>query len=154
MTAEAFVYTFKDGSGLLSPLAHDLTLRVTRLEVKPPIATFDAASLKVESASGALPGQLYGEIEKNVRNEVLKSARFPVIRFEATEVKDQFVAGRLTLCGVTRDIRCSRRQDTVEYELDQRDFGIKPFSAMLGTLRVKPQVRVVVRGLAFAAPPA
>ena len=55
--SEAFVFTFKDG--LLSPLAHDLKLRVTKLEIGEKRATFDASSLRVESAGG-LGHLLYG----------------------------------------------------------------------------------------------
>ena len=150
MSIEALVYTFKDG--LFSPLAHDLRLRVTKVEIVGMTATFDASSLRVEWAGGPLPKHFYAEIEKKIREDVLNSARFPVIRFEALEVNEPAVTGKLTLCGVTREVRLHRRGDTVEYELHQPDFGIKPYTAMLGTLKVKPTVRVVVRGLAFAAP--
>ena len=141
--SEAFVFTFKDG--LLSPLAHDLKLRVTKLEVGEKTATFDASSLRVESAGGPLPRHFYGEIEKNIREDVLRSSKFPVITFEATEVAETVITGRLTLCGVTKEIRCSRRGNLVEYELHQPDFGIKPYTAMLGTLKVKPTVKVQVQ---------
>ena len=139
---DAYVFTFKDG--LLSPLAHDLKIRVTKLELGEKTATFDASSLRVESAGGPLPKHFYGEIEKNIREDVLRSARFPVISFEATQVEDTQIVGKLTLCGVTKEIRLQRRGDVVEYELDQRDFGIKPYTAMLGTLKVKPHVKVQV----------
>lgn len=140
--SEALVFTFKDG--LLSPLAHDLKLRVTKLEIGQKTATFDAASLRVESAGGPLPRQFYGEIEKNIREDVLRSAKFPVVRFEASSVGDTEIVGQLTLCGVTREVRLPRKGNVVEYSLDQRDFGIKPYTAMLGTLKVKPVVKVLV----------
>lgn len=140
--SEAFVFTFKDG--LLSPLAHDLKLRVTGFELGGQTATFDASSLRVESAGGPLPKHFYAEIEKNIREDVLHSAKFPQIRFEATAVSDTEIAGRLTLHGVTKDIRLGRKGNVIEYALDQRDFGIKPYSAMLGTLKVKPVVNVQI----------
>ncbi|MBK7864043.1 MAG: YceI family protein [Archangiaceae bacterium] len=59
-------------------------------------------------------------------------------------MKDTEIAGRLTLHGVTKDIRLSRKGNVVEYALDQRDFGIKQYSAMLGTLKVKPVVKVQI----------
>jgi len=141
-SAEAFVFTFKDG--LLSPLAHDLKIRVTKLEIADKRAVFDASSLRVESAGGPLPKHFYGEIEKNIREDVLRSARFPQIVFEASEVGETEIVGKLTLCGVTREIRLPRRGNLVEYELNQPDFGIKPYTAMLGTLKVKPVVKVQV----------
>jgi polyisoprenoid-binding protein YceI len=155
--AEAFVYTFKEG--LLSAVAHDLKIRVERVELEVDgetavRATFDAGSLRVVTtrrdgadAPGLLPTMLYGEIEKNIRNDVLKPAKFPQVKFESTSVTPGEVLGRLTLCGVTREIRCKREGDRVEARLDVRDFGIKPYSAMLGTLKVKPEVVVEVRAL-------
>jgi polyisoprenoid-binding protein YceI len=153
--AEALVFTFKEG--LLSPLAHDLKLRVQRLEVdvdgeRAVKATFDAASLKVLATRkdgadhpGLLPEFAFSEIEQNIRNEVLKAAQHPQVRFVSTQVTPREVLGDLTLCGVTKEIRCARDGDRVEVRLDQRDFGIKPYTAMLGTLKVKPEVVVQVR---------
>src|SRR5262249_43211936 len=117
----------------------------TKVEVADKVATFDASSLRVESAGGPLPRNFYPEIEKNIREDVLKSSRFPQIRFEATEVGDTEIVGKLTLCGVTREIRCKRAGQLVSYELNQPYFGIKPYTAMLGTLKVKPVVRVEAR---------
>lgn len=155
--AEVLVYTFKDG--LLSAMAHDLKLRVERVEVEVEgetavRATFDASSLRVVTTrkdgadhAGLLPAVMYGEIEKNIRNDVLRSARFPQVKFESTSVSSTEVVGQLTLCGVTRQVRCRREGDRVEARLDVRDFGIKPYTAMLGTLKVKPEVVVEVRAL-------
>ena len=45
-------------------------------------------------------------------------------------------------------MRCGRKPDgLLEARIDQRDFGIKPYSAMFGTLKVKPEVVVTVRRL-------
>ena len=63
----------------------------------------------------------------------------------STQVTPTEVVGKLTLHGVTREIRCTRSGELVEARLDQRDFGIKPYSAMFGTLKVKPEVVVTVR---------
>jgi len=140
---EAFVWTFKEG--LLSPMAHDLRLKVTQFEVEESKATFDASSLKVDWVSGALPSPFYGEIESAIRKEVLKSAKFPQIVFTATEVTETEIRGDLTLCGVTRPIRCPRNGNQIDYELDVRDFEMKPYSAVLGTLKVKPVVKIQVK---------
>jgi hypothetical protein len=45
---------------------------------------------------------------------------------------------------VTHELRGKRTGTTAEFSFDQRDFGLKPYSAMLGTLKVKPVVRVKV----------
>ncbi len=155
--AEVLVFTFKEG--LLSAVAHDLKLTVKRfsIEVDGVKATgeFEAGSLAVVTAMkdggetpGALPAFAAGEIEKNAHGDVLDARRFPTIRFETTEVTPSTVAGRLTLHGVSKDLRGTRTthdgKDVAEFEFDQRDFGIKPFSAMLGTLKIKPRIKVRV----------
>ena len=154
---EVLVFTFTEGA--LSALAHDLKLQVTRLtldlEAGAASATFDAASLKVlgprkegRDNPGALPKVAYPEIEKNVVKDVLQAAKFPEIRFRSTAVNDAEVVGQLTLHGFTREVRCARKADgLLEARIDQRDFGIKPYSAMFGTLKVKPEVVVTVRRL-------
>jgi hypothetical protein len=153
--AEVFVFTFKEGA--LSALAHDLKIAVTRLELDATedtvTATFDAHALKVvcprkdgRDNPGVLPTMLYGEIEKNIVKDVLESSKFPQVKFQSTKVSADEVIGQLTLLGVTREIRCKRSADgTVEARLDVRDFRIKPYSAMFGTLKVKPEVVVSVR---------
>jgi hypothetical protein len=155
MKAEVLVFTFKDG--LLSAVAHDLKIRVDGVQLETDgetfaRATFDAGSLKVVTprkngvdASSLLPQLAYAEIERNIRSDVLRVAKFPQIRFETTQVSATAVTGKLTLCGVTRELTCTRSGDLVEARLDQRDFGIKPYSAMLGTLKVKPEVIVTVQ---------
>ncbi len=151
--AKVQVFTFKEG--LLSAMAHDLKIEVTRfsLDLDGEIARceFDAASLKVISPmkDGAehpslLPTALYGEIEKNARVDVLDAKKHPHVRFESTAMSDTEVKGRLTLRGATKEVRGTRAGRTAEFRLDVRDFGIKPFSAMLGTLKVKPEVVVKV----------
>ena len=153
--AEVTVFTFKEGA--LSALAHDLKIHVTRVELQlgadAVSATFDPTSLRVvcprkdgRDNPGALPSLLYGEIEKNIVNDVLEAAKFPRLTFESTQLSQSEVVGNLTLHGVTRLIRCTRAAGgLVEARIDQRDFGITPYRAMLGTLKVKPEVVVTVR---------
>ncbi len=144
------VFTFKEG--LLSPMAHDLKLAVTSFSIEfdgaAVRATFDAASLRVVTPmrngvekAGLLPPALYAEIEKNARNDVLNAARFPQVKFEG-EASETELHGTLTLHGVSRPLRAPRLGNSVELKLDVRDFGIKPFTAMLGALKVKPELLV------------
>ena len=78
----------------------------------------------------------------------MNSAKFISIVFESTSVSDAEVTGKLTLHGITRDVRLSVTQDgerrVGELRLDQRDFGIKPYSALLGALKIQPHVLVRV----------
>jgi hypothetical protein len=157
-TAEVLVFTFKDGA-LLSALAHDLKLAVKKfaLEVEGDSvkAEFDAASLEVVCAMkdgkenpGGLPSFGPAEIHKNIVNDVLEAKKFPTIRFETTQISDAQVKGRLSLHGQTRELSGVRKdaggKKVAEFRVDQRDFGIKPFSAMLGALKVKAEVVVRV----------
>ncbi len=166
-SAEVLVFTFKEG--LLSAVAHDLKLKVTRFSIEldegAARGEFDSSSLKVVTAMangaeapGALPGFARGEIEKNVLKDVLEARRYPVVKFETTRVSGDGVEGLLTLHGVSKPVQGALTSEATrwvaQFTLDQRLFGIKPYSALLGTLRVRPQIVVrvsVPRGSATGA---
>lgn len=157
--AKCHVFTYKEG--LLSSVAHDLELELTKFSIeidsekKSLRATFDPGSLEVIRAVGATISDDDKEtIEKNAREDVLQVKRYPNASFVSTEITPQGVRGKLTLHGTERDVVVSYKTDggqwIAEVRLHQPDFGIKPFSAMLGTLRVKPDV--LVRITAPASP--
>jgi polyisoprenoid-binding protein YceI len=146
-------------------MAHDLLLRVTALEITidpaaPSVsARLDPASLRVAGAmrdGRPLPDALgprdLRDIEATIASTVLRAPRFPEIRFASTNVSrrgDGYdVHGTLTLAGVTRPIGLAVRREAErlvgEVTIHQPAFGIRPYSAMLGTLRVKPDVVVRV----------
>ncbi len=155
-TAECLVYTFREG--LFSAVGHDLCLRVERFAVEvtgdaaaPSIlARFDAASLR---AIGDVAPADARKIERNAADDVLEARRFPTIEFRSTRVvrdgERARIEGQLSLHGVTRPLVADAVADAsdwrAEVRLDQRDFAIKPFSAMLGTLRVRADVLVRIR---------
>jgi polyisoprenoid-binding protein YceI len=158
------VLTFKEG--LLSAVAHDLLLRVTAFQITvdpaapaaPAVsAELDASSLRVVTAMrdgrplhGVLRPPDAKEIEATITREVLRANRFPVIRFVSATVArtgaGYEIGGRLTLAGTTREATLRVRRDTgqlaTEVPIHQPDYGIRPYRAMLGTLRVKEQVLV------------
>jgi hypothetical protein len=158
--ADCRVFTYKDGA--LSAVAHDLEVRVGALAITVDDdlaidATFEAGSLTVLHAvkdgqpSGALGAGDKKKIEKTIAGEVLDAARHPRITFRGQAVATASgydVTGTLTLHGQARPVRLTARRDgervVGELRLHQPDFGIKPFSAMFGTLKIKPDVRVVV----------
>lgn len=153
-SAEILVFTFKEG--LLSAVAHDLKLKATRftLEVEGDAARLEveAASLRVVTAMkdgvelpSAIAPSKFAEIEKNAFGEVLETKRYPLIQFVTTQVTETEVVGKLTLHGQTREVRGRRSGQSAEFRVDQRDFGMKPFSAMLGALKVKPGLTVKVK---------
>src|SRR5688572_3498725 len=96
--AECFVFTFKDG--LLSPIAHDLRIKVTRftvvVEAGVVTASFDTASLRVDTPmkDGKENPTALGEVDKEkiasqIRNDVLHSSQHPEARFQSRSVKER-----------------------------------------------------------------
>ena len=91
------------------------------------------------------------DIEKNT-DKTLEVRKHPKIQFRSVSVARDSdrarIEGDLTLHGVTKPISVEARDDGEHWNakivLDQRDFGIKPFSAMLGALKVKPNVEVTI----------
>jgi hypothetical protein len=159
-SADCFVFTFKEG--LLSPVAHDLKLRVSRFELRIAEtlsieARFDAASLRVVAAvkhgcddPGALSSKDIADIESNIATDVLQPMRYPHIRFVSSHVEPRAegfeVRGTLSIKERSRPLTLRANKHgarlVAEASLLQPDFGIKPFSAMLGALRIKPEIRV------------
>lgn len=162
-TAECLVYTYKDG--LLSAVAHDLQIRVTdfHIDIDPQEGAisgrFDARSLRVVSAvkdgrpTDALGDKDKKEIEKTIAADVLHPDKHSHITFTSSGVRENNggmeVRGTLQLHGTEKTITFPVREIDGNYVADvplhQPDFGIKPYSAMMGTLKIKPEVRVVVK---------
>lgn len=149
--AECLVYVFREG--LLAAVGHDVCLRATRLTVEVEedraiTAEIDATSLRLLSG-GKSPADTQ-KIERHTADDVLAVGRYPLIVFRAAAVRRQGaraeVEGELTLHGVTRPLSFVAHDDGARWQsevrLDQRDFGIRPFTAMLGALRVRPEVLV------------
>jgi hypothetical protein len=159
--AQCLVYSYKDG--LLSKMAHDLKHRVTRFklyideEARTIDAEIDASSLCVEcvmkdglESSNSLSDEDKRKIEQQIAHDVLHANDHPKIRFQSTSVtqgpEGLHVQGTLVLNDCTRPVfTVARRVNgryVAELKIHQPEFGIKPFSAMMGTLRIKPDVVV------------
>jgi len=138
-SAEVRVFTYKEG--LLSAVAHDLQLEVTRFEIEVGEDRAIAATKDKEKIQG------------NIVKDVIPVRKHPEIRFESTEVREVDagweIRGKLTLAGRTRDITVPVHRDDGhwigEVSIHQPDWGIKPYSAMLGALKLQPGVKVRVR---------
>jgi polyisoprenoid-binding protein YceI len=149
-SADCVVLAFREG--LLAAVGHDVTLRVSDFTVDVGAddtieARFAAASLRVTSPSSPADAR---DIERRAARDVLDAARFPSVVFRSSQVSRSGgtaqVAGTLTLHGVTRSIAFAAVDDGArwhaEVPLDQRQFGIRPYVALLGALRVRPEVIV------------
>ena len=160
-SAECIVLTYKEG--LLSAVAHDLEIRVSRFEIEIDDTThairasFDPTSLRVVTAmqdgaprAGALSDGDKQKIEQNIIDDVLQVKKHREVRLSSNEVTHEGdgyrVRASLTLHGETRPVTFTAREKgdrlVAEVQVHQPDFGIKPYSAMLGTLKVKPALTV------------
>ncbi|HQU30288.1 MAG: YceI family protein [Planctomycetia bacterium] len=166
-SGKLFVYTFKEG--FLSAVAHDLLIEVADFQVKLSVpaegihvstveATIQACSLKVICAMkdglhryDMLKEKDKADIEEAMCKEVLHTDKHPVINFRSTDIQEKdgayLVKGDLTLHGVTRPVEFHARTTTGKdlkgkVALSQKDYGIKPYKAFLGTLKVKNEVEI------------
>ena len=160
-TASCQVLTYKDG--LLARAAHDLLLEVKGFSIRFDVggiidAEFDARTVSVVLARRdgkdlpkALSDKDKSTIERTIQDDILVSGKFPVVKFEGTgrSVGDAVrIEGTLTLCGKQRPLTMTARPKgdvfTLQIALNQPDYGIKPYSALMGAIKLKPRIEVVV----------
>jgi polyisoprenoid-binding protein YceI len=151
-------------TGAASKAGHDLVLEVTSWSAsldldsagEPAIAlTADARSLRVREGTGgmtALDDDDKANIEQTIDDEVLEGG---TIEFRSNRVEPAADGGRVRVEG-DLDLRGARRP--VAFDLDvgddghvtgsatlrQTDWGMKPYSALFGTLKVADEVEVVI----------
>ncbi|MCB9730589.1 MAG: YceI family protein [Deltaproteobacteria bacterium] len=161
--ARCFVYVEREG--LAAAVGHDVklafpefTLRVG--EDRQVEAVVRTASLEVLGSVDSErrlkergpSGGDRAEIAKNARTKVLETERYGEARFRSTAVEERrggyAIRGRLEVHGREREVVVEADERDGElvarFQLHQPDFGIKPFKAMLGALKVKPDVLVEV----------
>ncbi len=168
-SATCHIFTFKEG--LLSAVAHDLKLLVEKCAIEytksgdgtggvsAVSATFDPRSIRVVCAQrdgkdqpSALSADNREEVERHIQKDVLQTDQYPEIRFSSTRVSQRGsgfeVHGELFLHGQRRNltvqVAAQEGHWVAEVKLHQPDFGIKPFSAAFGTLKVKAELLVSV----------
>jgi polyisoprenoid-binding protein YceI len=155
------VFTYKEG--MLSRLAHDLRLSLKKwklvVEGREVHGYFDPKSLEVD---GVVKGQRIdtkiltpkdlSDIAENIEKHVLKTARHPEITYEGRLVAVK--AGKLTIRG---KLMLVGRAGPLELNLErvgdklvgqatilQTRWGIVPFKAALGSIKIKNDVGVRV----------
>ena len=141
-------------TGAVARAGHDLRLEVTAweatLEPDRIELTADATSLRVREATGGMTPLDDGDranVETTIDDEVLK--REPIV-FRSTQVDETpaglRVQGELTLVGRTAPIAFDVAVDgdalAAEATVKQTAFGIKPYSALFGALKVADEVTV------------
>jgi polyisoprenoid-binding protein YceI len=148
-------------SGAAAKAGHDLIIDVTSWEATLEVGdssslslSADPTSLKVREGKGgmqALKDDDKEDIHKTIDKDVLKQKD---ISFQSSSVEPAGdglkVSGDLELGGkskpITFDVNESGGTLTGSASLNQSDWGIKPYSALFGALKVNDEVTVVVEG--------
>jgi len=164
------IRTSREGIGARA--GHDLTIQVTRWEAvtrsegAPPEVTaeVDAGSLQILEGSGGVKPLTDGDradIKSDLQKKVLESERYPRIAFQAKEwqlLSDDpnhlraTLSGELELHGqrspLELDVDLQRVDGTIRVKATgavvQSRWGIKPFTAFLGALKVADPVEIEV----------
>jgi polyisoprenoid-binding protein YceI len=141
-------------TGAVAKAGHDLRLEVTgweaTLEDGRIELSADATSLKVREGTGGMQALDDGDIaniETTIDDDVLKRETIVFRSTEVTETSSGLsVRGDLTLLGATRpvafDVAVADGALSAVAVVKQTDFGIKPYSALFGALKVADEVRV------------
>jgi polyisoprenoid-binding protein YceI len=147
-------------TGAASKAGHDLVMEVTAwratldLDADPALVlTADSRSLKVREGTGgmtALDDDDKANIERTIEDEVLRGGP---IEFRSTRLEPRDgglrVEGDLELLGTTQPVGFDLAAGddgrlTARARLRQSDWGIKPYSALFGTLKVADEVEVAI----------
>jgi YceI-like protein len=154
------VFTFKDG--LLSAVAHDLQIRLEQFTI----------TLDGENVTGELPLKsltLEGPVEKGVvqpnqydagkradvhkamNEDILHTDQHPIARFTGRAVprgEGYSVSGDLELGGKKAPLAFEVARQAGEYrsefDIKPSQWGIAQYKAMLGAIRLKDQVKIVL----------
>jgi hypothetical protein len=145
--------------GAASKAGHDLVIEVTSWEAELDVAKdpavslrADGGSLRVREGSGGvtrLGEEEKAGIEQTIDDEVLKRAPIE-FRSSAVEPAESgagaTVHGELELAGTRRPISFELRSEDGRLSgtavLKQSDWGIKPYTALFGTLKVADEVEI------------
>jgi hypothetical protein len=146
-------------TGAVAKAGHDLLLEVTTWDGTLTVGdettvalNADATSLEVREGTGGMKALDDGDranIEQTIDDEVLM--REP-IAFRSTRVSELAnglsVEGQLTIRGRTAsvafDVTVAEGRLHAEAPVKQTDFGMKPYSALFGALKVADEVKVAI----------
>jgi polyisoprenoid-binding protein YceI len=150
-------------AGMGKKVGHDLVIDVTDWSAKAEVgedpadttitATVDAGSLEVREGHGGVKGLTdddKAEIKDNITNKILTK---PDISFESKSANvsegSATLSGDLTIMGSTQPVEVQLTDaggGKVKATMDvtQSDFGIKPFTAMMGALKVADKVTIEI----------
>jgi polyisoprenoid-binding protein YceI len=153
--------------GVAKKVGHDLVIEAKKWTAKVNVdgddltrstasVTVDTRSLEVVSGTGGakpLSDKDRKDIKENIDKKVLKTDKFPDITFQSSRVESKgadraTVHGDLTIMGTARpasmDITVTGNKASGTMVVRQSDWGIKPFSALMGALKLADQLEIVV----------
>ena len=153
-------------TGLLSAFGHSPTIAIRdftgEAQFSPDQVEAASLRLRIKAESLAVADEVSDkdrrEMERQMRDEVLETARYPEIVFESTNISAERVTdsqyraritGNLSMHGVTRqcviDAQVIAGEDTLrangEFPLRQSLFNIKPVSAVGGAIKLKDELK-------------
>ena len=142
-------------------------------ETASVVITVEAGSLRTDEPAMRRKHHLTGDLDEDSRRKTqanmedrgqLDVARFSRIIFESTRIEAATpgsfrVTGNFTLHGVTKRIECRVAAEEHDDELRvrgsftirQRDFGITPYSALLGAIRNRDEATIELDAVAVRA---
>lgn len=162
-----FVYTFKDG--MLSAVSHDLLIKVTdfKINLNMPEGDLTSANFNLEIKSDSLkvicamnngkrqPALLKDKDKSDIisfmKNDVLHASKYRLITFKSINIEqkenDYVVKGELNLHGTRKNITFKVKSDDGKrfkgtVVLAQTHYGIKPYNALMGALKVKNIIKI------------
>ena len=160
--ATCHVFTYK--AGALAALGHDLVFRLERFsfalqdDVVEGHVEMDSLSLLGACVNETAPeytafGRKDAERIMKTAKEILEPTRFPTARLRLTHpalaLRDGPLDAQLTWRGARRSVDGQMSVQGEEglacFSIAQPAFGIRPFRAALGGLRIQPMVSVHVR---------
>jgi polyisoprenoid-binding protein YceI len=156
---------FREGAA--ARMGHDLVFGVRNWSAKVNVdpsdlsrssleATAEVGSFSILEAIGgakALSRGDHADIKRSIEEKILDAGRFPTVDFRSTSVSmvDEtraMLSGELTIAGTTRPVDVSltltggRAKATLT--VVQSQWGIKPFKAFMGALKVRDAVDVIL----------
>ncbi|MEO8028962.1 MAG: YceI family protein [Bryobacteraceae bacterium] len=142
-------------AGLLSAFAHDHWIKAPiesgAYNESSPRVEFKVLAAKMEvKPDPKVDAKDQAQIQKDMHESTLESAKFPDIRFRSTSIVKSGdvwkVEGMLTLHGMTKPVKLDVKKSGDAYtgtaKIKQTDFGIKPVSVAGGTIKVKDGLEV------------
>ncbi len=153
--------------GMAKKVGHDLLIKAKKWTAKVNVdgddltkstatVTVDTRSLEVVSGEGGakpISDKDRKDIKENIDKKVLKTDKFPEITFQSSRVESKgadkaTVHGDLTIMGTARpasmDFTLSGSKANGSMTIKQSDWGIKPFSALMGALKLADQLTITV----------